>query len=317
VYAAYEHATGNVLFLPKDKEIISFFRKGTSIRIIQGLWGGAFMGRALATTIPVTFYLFLERKKIDLFKILLVGMLVIQFYSIVIAMTRTPWYALLLGMFIMQFFYPQFRKLFFVLVFAATVVLWITWDQVNQSEAAQRVNDKVSTLEGREARWQAGVKMWKVKPIWGWGFGWYAKKSGSFRTDGEYTNFENGAVENDYLHILIGSGLVGLLPYLIFLFVPLVNSLRLFFRARAPDWPGFIKPETLTIYWALILTLVMGGYTGIYTPSSVGIKMIVFAVAGAVVGAHEPLLRGIRADTRLRSSVNQVMIKPADFSASS
>jgi O-antigen ligase len=292
VYAAYEHATGNVLFVAKDKEVGRLFRGESGIRIIRGIWGGTGkLGRALAAAIPVTFYLFLERKRTDICKILLAGMLVFQFYGIYIAMARAPWYALLLSLFIMQFFYPQFRKVFFVIALVAAIVLWATWDQVNESQAAERINDKVSTLEGREARWQAGYHMWRVKPIQGWGFGWYEKESGRFRTDGDSRNFR--AIENDYLYTLVGSGLIGFLPYLAFLLAPLVNSLRLFFRARAPDWSGFIKPETLTVYWAVILCLAITSYTAIAAQQQPAIRMMTFAVAGAVVGTHELSLRGL------------------------
>jgi O-antigen ligase len=151
----------------------------------------------------------------------------------------------------------------------------------------ERVNSKVSTLEGRQARWAAGYNMWLAKPVWGWGFGQYEEQSGRFRTDGMHTNLS--AIENDFLHILVGSGLIGFLPYLLFLLIPLVNSLRLFFKARAPDWSGFIEPQIVVVYWAVILSFLIGSYTQIQTRSIV--KLLPFALAGAVVGTHERWLR--------------------------
>jgi O-antigen ligase len=289
VYAVYEHATGNVLFVSETKRGAKLIRS-SGIRMIRGLMGSTGnMGRALAATIPVTFYLFLERKKNDIGRVLLIVMLIAQFYGIYLAMARSPWYALLLALFIMQLFYPKFRRLFYVIVFVATIALWATWDQVVESDAADRVDDKVSTLEGREVRWQAGYNMWLAKPIRGWGFGRYKEESGRFRTDGESRNI--AAIENDYLYILVGSGLIGFLPYLTFLLAPLVNSLRLFFKARAPDWSGFIRPETLSVYWAVILCLAITSYSAIQTQAV--IKLMTFAVAGAVVGTHEHLLRDL------------------------
>jgi O-antigen ligase len=290
-YSAYEYATGNILFLPKGEEIRTYelFRYGTSIRVIHGLMGGpGNMGRVLATTIPVTFYLFLERKEIDIRKILLAGMLVVEFYGIFLAMSRTPWIALLIALFVMQLFYPRFQKMFWVIALIAAGVLWATWDQVDESTTVQqRVTYKTEDYNGRTPRWEAGFNMWKEKPVRGWGFGRYEEESGRFRTDGDGTNFE--AIENDYLHILVGSGLIGFLPYLLFLLVPLVNSLCIFYRARAPDWPGFIKTETLTVYWAVILCLLITSYTMRQVNSM--LKLLPFAVAGAVVGSHEHLLR--------------------------
>lgn len=288
-YAIYEYTTGNVLFLAKGDTVGAVYRDDTAIRMIKGLIGGTGnMGRAMAASIPVTFYLLLERKKNDAKRILLIGMLVIEFVAIVISMARSPWYALLIALFIMQLFYPQFRRVFFVIVFVAAIVLWATWDQVSESDVANRVNDKVSTLEGREARWAAGFNMWKEKPIRGWGFGHFETQSGRFRTDGINTNFRNGAIENDYLYIMVSCGLLGLVPYALFLLAPLVNSLRLFFRARASDWSGFIKPETLSVYWAVILCLLITSYSAIQTQPI--IRLMTFAVTGAIVGSHEHIL---------------------------
>jgi len=243
-------------------------------------------GRALALAIPVTFYLFFEHKKVG-WKIFLVGMLAVQFYGLLLTYNRTSWYSLLISLFVLQFFYPQFRKVFLALVLVSVMVLWAAGDQVNDSQAADRVNDENSTLEGREARWEAGFNMWKVKPIRGWGDGRYGRESGRFRTDGLEKNFK--AIENDYLDIMVNSGLIGFLPYLIFLLAPLVSSLRLFFRARSPEWTGSIRPETIAVYWCVMIPFLVGSYTAVQNGDVV--KMFTFAVAGGIIGSHEHLLR--------------------------
>jgi len=303
LYAIYEQATGNILFLPKGESLSwTQYRQGYyghGLLIIRGLLrSGANFGRVLGSTIPITFFLFFENKRATR-KVLLAGMIAVQSCGIFFIYNRTSWYALLLSLFILQFFYPQFRKVFFVIVLVAVVALWATWDQVNESTVVEeRVNSKVSTLEGRQARWKAGFNMWQAKPIRGWGFDRYQTESGRFRTDGYSRNIR--AIENDYLHILVASGVIGFLPYLLFLLTPLVNGVRLFFRARAPDWPGFVKPETMAVYWAIILCFAIGSYTQIQT--QVLVKMIPFAVAGAVVGTHEGWLRGSRAKKRSAAS---------------
>ena len=86
------------------------------------------------------------------------------------------------------------------------------------------------------------------------------------------------------------------MPYLLFLLVPLVNSVRLFFKARAPNWSGFIKPETIAVYWVVILAFAIGSYTQIQT--QVVVKMIPFVTAGAVVGTHERWLLGLGKESR-------------------
>lgn len=291
-YMIYEQTTGNILFLAKG-EALSLAEAharmyGFGLRVVQGLVGsGANFGRVLVSTLPITFYLFFEGKSVTR-KILLVGMIIVQAYGMFLTYNRTSWYSLLISLSILQFFYPQFRKAYLVIVLMGAMTLWATWDQVTDSTVVtQRINSKVSTLEGREERWRAGYNMWQAKPIRGWGFDRFQTESGRFRTDGSHYNIT--AIENDYLHLLVASGLMGFLPYVLFLLTPLFTSLRLFFRARAPDWSGFVKPEAIAIYWAIILSFAIGSYSQIQTQQIV--KMIPFAVAGAVVGTHEHWLR--------------------------
>ncbi|MDY6876436.1 MAG: O-antigen ligase family protein [Chloroflexota bacterium] len=293
LYAIYEHTTGNILFLPENVSASDLWVEYSEhLRILRGLLGrSSNFARVLTSSIPITFYLFFEKRSIAR-KITLVGMLAIQAYGLFLTYNRTSWYALLISLFIIQFFYPRFRKVFFFIVFAVAIVLWATWEQIDESAVVnERVRSEVSTLEGREVRWEAGYNMWRAKPIRGWGFDQYQRESWRFRTDGGQGNIY--AIENDYLHLLVASGLIGFLPYLLFILTPLVNSLRLSFKARRPDWSGFIKPETLTIYWGTILSFIIGSFTQIQTQPIV--LMLPFALAGAVVGTHEHWLRGPKA----------------------
>ncbi|MEM7034801.1 MAG: O-antigen ligase family protein [Chloroflexota bacterium] len=288
LYALYEYSTGHVLFVQKDKDVTRLFRGGTNIRLIVGIMGGSGqMGRAMAAIIPVTFYLFLEHKKADLGKLLLIIMLVFQFGGLIVPLSRTPWYATLLALFVMQLFYPQFRKLFIIIGIVGAVVIFGTWDSVSQSQAASRLDDDGEGLEGREARWNAGWNMFMSKPIRGWGFGKYETNSGRFRTDGSRSNFD--AIESDYLHIMVATGLIGIAPYLLYIASILIYSWRLFLRVRLPEWSGFIKTGTLTVVWAMIICLMVTSYTARQVQPV--IKLITFAVAGAVVGSHEYILR--------------------------
>ena len=299
MYVIYEVKTGNVWFVSKGRQVgHNLYRSDSGIRIIKGLLSTGGNGRALALAIPITFYLFFEHKKVG-WRIFLVGILAVQFYGLLLTYNRTSWYSLLISLFVLQFFYPQFRKVFLALVLVSVMVLWATWDQVNESQAADRVNDENSTLEGREERWKAGFNMWKVEPIRGWGTGRYERESGRFRTDGLKKNFR--AIENDYLDIMVNSGLIGFLPYLIFLLVPLVSSVRLFLRARSPGWAGSIKPETIAVYWCIMIPFLVGSYTAVQNGDVV--KMFTFAVAGAVVGSHEHLLRITKTASRQRHHI--------------
>jgi O-antigen ligase len=293
-YAAFEKATGQVLFLPKDKfvEDLRLVRGESGIQLIRGLMGSSgTMGRILAFTIPVTFYIFLEYAKTFRFKALLSLMLFFQFWGIIAAMSRTPWYALLSALFVMQLFYAQFRKIFIVIALLSGVVLWATWDQVSDSDVSVRVNDRTEDLNGRTERWNTAQTMWERKPILGWGFNGFSAESGEFRQDGRRDAF--GSTESDYWHILVSTGLAGFVPYILFMLATLMNSIRLYVKAHASDWSGFISSQSLTLFWAVILVHLVVSYTA--TVSNPLLKIFPFAVAGAIVGSHEFLLKGTSA----------------------
>ena len=292
--AAYEHATGNVLFVPNGQSLTDLdLYRSQGIRMIRSIWGSTgTMGRILVMSIPPTIYLYFEtsNRRAGSFHVpkpLVSLMLFAQFYGSVVAMSRTPWFASLASLFVMQIIYPKFRRAFLVILCIAAVLLVATWDQVAESQVATRVEDDNSTLEGRQARWASGLSMWQVKPVRGWGFGRFAQESGRYRTDGSLTNFS--AIENDYLFILVGAGLLGLVPYLATLILPLLSSFFLLLRARSPNWKGFVEKEAVAVYWAVLICYAIGSYTASLSSSS--LKLILFAIAGAVIGTHEQLLK--------------------------
>jgi O-antigen ligase len=287
IYAVYETFTGHILFYAKELNVTELRTELTEdLYLLRGLLGlAANFGRVFLVSIPLSFYLFFEDKRLNR-RALLMLLLMVQFYGMFLTYNRTSWYTLMIGLFVMQLVYPQFRKLYLVLVFVAAIVLFATWNQVNDSAASDRLTERTEDYNGRSPRWEAAFNMWQARPVTGWGYGRFEHESGRFRTDGLRENFR--AIENDFLVIMVGSGLIGFLPYVLFLLAPLVNSIRLFFRVRTPDWPGFIKRETIAVYWVVLLCFLIGSYSQIQNEAIV--KMLPFAVAGAVIGAHQHLL---------------------------
>lgn len=289
VYAIYEVSTGHILFVGKEGSAnLRTDLYGDNFYLIRGLLNrAANFGRVFTSTIPIAFYLFFEDKNIRR-RLFLAAVLLIQFYAMFLTYNRTSWIALLIGLAVLQLFYPQFRKVFWGLVLVAVVVLWATWDQLNESDLVnERVTNRVEDFNGRTQRWDAAFNMWEQKPIRGWGLHAFEMQSGRFREDGSRQNFR--AIESEYLTILVSHGLIGFIPFMFFLIVPLINSFRLFARARAPDWSGFVRPQTIALYWCVILTFAITSYT--QTQNQPIVKMIPFAVAGAVVGTHLLWLR--------------------------
>jgi O-antigen ligase len=285
-YALYETLTGNVLFLAKGAEVGRVLRGDTGVRLIVGLVGetGA-MGRLLATTLFVTIYIIMEDKNAYFKPLWLMGAL-LQFGGLLATFSRTPLLAFILGLFILQFSYPALRKVLVVLVLVVAATVGMNWQQIQRTQVAQDRLSGLDSANGRTMRWEAGIRMWEARPIRGWGFGQYELMSGRFRTDGRRANIH--AVENDFLNILVSTGLIGFAPYLLFLLTGFWSSLRLFFRRKQLAVDGFIRPGTLALYWAIFACFMLGSFTAVN--AQVVSRLIPFALIGAIIGTHQPML---------------------------
>jgi len=292
LYAIYEQLTGNILFVGKETDTSTLRTTLTgNLRLLRGLLGlAANFGRVFLTAIPIAFYLLFETRKPSL-KLVLLFAIGILFIGMFLTYNRTSWLAMMIGLFVLQFFYKQFRVMYIIMALVAGVVLAVTWDSVSQSEIVeQRISGdeaKTEGFNGRDILWQTAYRMWQAQPIRGWGFERFEQVSGRFRPDGGRSNLN--AIENDFLRIMVDTGLLGVVPYIIYLALPLYYSVLLFFQTRNPSWSGFIKVETIAVYWAVMLAFLLGSYTQVQVQPIV--KMLPFALTGAVIGTHERYVR--------------------------
>lgn len=290
-YMVFELSTGIVLFLEEgiDPESLSrvYSRTFPSFWIVRGLLASsASFGRVLITTIPVTIYLYF-RQTDRTRRWLLLSAVLFQCFGLFLSLNRSCWVAFVFGLAILQFAFPRLRVWALTVVALGLAILIPYGQQAMDSDLVrQRLLYNIGTLNERLPRWQAGFEMWKAEPWRGWGFGRFPLHSGRFRRDGGQGNLEG--TENDFLLILVGSGLVGFLPYLVALLAPCLWTLRLLPKSRAPGWQGFVGFPEFSVYWTGLAGLLLTSMTVIQTQPV--IRGLVFAVAGAVVGTHEKWL---------------------------
>lgn len=286
VYALYESLTGNVLFLAKEQEVQRLYRGVTNLRLIVGLVGSTGgMGRVLATTLLVTIYLIMESRH-GLLKPWLVGGALLQLGGLFVTYSRTPLLALLAGLLLLQFVYPRLRLVLIVGSLFVALNFAVNWQQIQATEAAQDRLNGVTDYNDRAARWGTGLNMWMERPLFGWGIGYFDDLSGQYRADPSSRNFD--AVENDFIYLLVSAGLVGFLPYALFLVLPFLQSIRLFGQALRQPWLSFVHTRLVVLYWAVLLCFVIGSFTARNVQPIV--KLLPFALTGAIIGSQEAFL---------------------------
>jgi O-antigen ligase len=205
-------------------------------------------GAILAMYIPVIFYYF--RKEYSQVQRLFVSIVLIIFLvAIILSYTRAAWVSLIgaLGIYIILFFRIKFTYLFavasFILIlffsFKAEIIMKLEKNTQDSSQdlgehvqSISNISSDASNLE-RINRWNSAIKMFKERPIFGWGPGTYMFQYAPFQSSEDLTTIStNGAnlgnAHSEYIGPLAEQGAVGTLAFIIILIVVFYTGVRFY-----------------------------------------------------------------------------------------
>jgi putative inorganic carbon (HCO3(-)) transporter len=125
-------------------------------------------------------------------------------------------------------------------------------------ESISNISTDASNVE-RINRWNCAIRMFKVKPILGWGPGTYSFKYAPFQHSREKTIIstnagDKGNAHSEYLQPLADSGLIGSLSFILIVIAVIYRSSRLYIRAKDKE----IRILTLGLLLGLITYFVHG-----------------------------------------------------------
>lgn len=125
-------------------------------------------------------------------------------------------------------------------------------------QSISNISTDESNLE-RLNRWNSALRMFREKPVFGWGPGTYKFKYAPFQVSAEKTAIssdlgEKGNAHSEYIGPLAESGLFGSLSFILIAVVSLVTGFRVFRQLPA----GKMKNLVLALILALITYLVHG-----------------------------------------------------------
>lgn len=277
VYAIYETTTGNVLFEPLRHKRAFYLE--SDLRILRGIWGGnGGFGKVFVMSIPINFYFYLKSSS-PARKAIWAICLALVFVGLFFTYKRAAWVAMLVVVFLMQCFYPQFRRLFIVLVIVVGVACALNWDSITTSSVyTGRVNSKLSTAEARTESWKHALEFWTVRPLLGHGSDQYLNLTFA-------AGYSTTAVESEFLDILVSAGLVGFLPYVATLVLMTCDSLQ-HYRGRVAG--SLADRDLIAVFWGIIAGYVVTTLTEV-TYRAI-IPALFFAVAGAIVYARSDVV---------------------------
>lgn len=204
--------------------------------------------------------------------------------AVLFTFTRGIWLGLALAVLIMSFLVNRFLAVIFLLVGSLfTFTLYQAWPafqlRIDQSLSAQGYDSERLWI------WRANWQIFKDHPLFGVGYGQNRSLAPEYYEKiGAPVGTLVSHAHNQYLHIASGTGIVGLLVYLLILFLFLALSLRCW--AQSSEKYLFKRGLCLGLIGAQI-TFLVGGLTEANFESSKVRYVLIFTWALVVWLAHD------------------------------
>lgn len=210
-------------------------------------------GAAIAMFMPFLLGFSLNREINWKWRIVSVILLAIFITGLVFSYTRAAWISLLgaLAMFLILKFKIS-NKIVFALIILGIGGIVLMQDKIlikmegNRVESStdfskhiksiSNITSDASNLE-RINRWNCAIRMFKEKPVFGWGPGTYQFKYAPFQHSDEKTIIstnagDGGNAHSDYLGSLAESGLFGMLNYILVCIMIYITGARTYHRIK-------------------------------------------------------------------------------------
>jgi len=212
-------------------------------------------GATLAFLLPVLLAFFALTKRGDINSRFLMVLLILFFiFATVFSYTRAAWVSLVAGLMIFIVIRLKIRFEFLAIAGVILIGLFLAFqtqifmelegnrqkssgDFGEHVQSISNVSNDQSNLE-RINRWSCAYRMWKEKPIFGYGPGTYQFEYGKFQRSYEKTEISTdfgirGTAHSEYLGPLSESGVLGMLSLLIIVITTIITGIRVHMKARS------------------------------------------------------------------------------------
>lgn len=211
-------------------------------------------GATLGFILPVLVALFLFIKRGDMnIRFLMLLLILLFFFATVVSYTRATWISILASAGVWALIRLKVR-FEFVLVgvvlvlaffFSIRTELMVQLEQ-NRVESSGEISEHVQSISNistdqsnleRINRWSCAYRMWKDKPLFGFGPGTYQFEYGRYQRSYEKTRISTdfgtrGTAHSEYLGPLSESGVFGLLSILLVIGTTFYTGIRVYFHSK-------------------------------------------------------------------------------------
>jgi O-antigen ligase len=197
-------------------------------------------GAALAFCIPVIVWLIVGRKSSKTVKAALLILLAVFSAGLIFSYSRAAWLSLAFASLAALFLLLKISfKIIMPVVLAVFIFIFMSWSDImirlneNKQDSSDNIRSHLQSISNirsdasnleRVNRWKSALRMFKERPIMGWGPATYQFNYAPFQISSEKTiistNYgEGGNAHSEYLGALVDSGIPGICLYILLLFV--------------------------------------------------------------------------------------------------
>lgn len=227
-------------------------------------------GAIIAMLLPPVIGLMINKKHNFLERVFLLIILLILVIGLVLSYTRAAWLSIIFAFMVMFVILMKIRfSILLILLLLVGLFIYSEWtdiiwlleknrktssvELVEHVQSVTNISTDMSNLE-RLNRWSCAIRMFKEKPIFGWGPGTYMFQYAPFQYTSEKTLISTnmsdlGNAHSEYLGPLSESGIFGLISFLIIIVTTTVTGLNAY---------KYSKDKEMKI---LVLTLLLGLFT--------------------------------------------------------
>lgn len=229
-------------------------------------------GATIAMFIPILVGFIFNSKYSKAIKVISTLLLLLFIAGLILSYTRAAWISVVVALVYAIFMRFKINHKYVLITILVLIIGFVSFQNViffklkdNKKQSSddivehlQSVTNVASDASNKERinRWNCALRMFKEKPVFGWGPGTYQFQYAPFQISSERTlistNSGNGGnAHSDYLGALAESGLFGLISYAAIVILAIMYSIKIYNRLKSKSLKIFLSSIicSLTTYF--------------------------------------------------------------------
>jgi putative inorganic carbon (HCO3(-)) transporter len=218
-------------------------------------------GATLGLVLPLLVPLFLSIKRGDInTRFLMVLLILLYLFATVVSYTRATWLSILVATGIWAIIKLKIR--FYIVLIGAAILIGLFFSvrtqvmirlEKNRVESSGEFSEHIQSISNistdqsnleRINRWSCALRMWKDKPVFGFGPGTYQFQYGRYQRSYEKTLISTdfgtrGNAHSEYLGPLAESGVFGMLSILLVIGTTIYTGIRVYYTSKRKSIRAF------------------------------------------------------------------------------